>query len=339
MIRIEKGSFDKFLEILKKDFIVFAPTGKGVGSAFRQVESVKEINIIQNTNKTPKEIFFPQTEILFNYKENKVQVAEKEKSFALWGVRPCDAKSFTLIDKIFGRAKQKPGDENFEDPYWKSKYDDAVVFTHGCNEPVSTCFCNWVGCGPFDTTGSDVFVINTEEAFLLNGISDKGNDFLSKLQDYEDATEKDIQNIDIVKAMSESMLRKKVDLELLDKKIDKIWSESIWDELSAKCINCGACTFVCPTCHCFDVQDEGKAKNGKRIRLWDSCMFPDFTMEASGHNPRAISKERFRQRFMHKFKYFMDNNGDYLCTGCGRCIHVCPVNVDVRDVLRTIVDR
>ncbi len=120
--------------------------------------------------------------------------------------------------------------------------------------------------------------------------------------------------------------------------MSEIWDEPIWEDISTKCINCGACTFVCSTCHCFDVTDEGKGKKGQRIRLWDSCMFQIFTREASGHNPRGMSTQRVRQRIMHKYNYFMDNYDQHLCTGCGRCVQVCPVNLDIREVIKQVLD-
>ncbi len=338
MIKIEKNKFDEFLEILKKEYNVFAPKKEGAQTSFKEIKFAKDIEFNNINTKIPKEIFFPQAEELFMYKDSKIENIEKKKAIAVWGVRPCSAKSFILIDKIFGRAKQKPGDKNFEDPLWKTKYDDSLVFTIGCNTPASTCFCNWVDCGPFDSTGSDVMVYDDGNGFLLEGISKKGIKFLSDIKDFEESNDKDRQNIEVLKNIAETMLSKPIDKDLLKVKIDKSWNHSIWDEMSAKCINCGACTYNCPTCHCFDIQDEGKSNKGKRIRLWDSCMFPDFTNEASGHNPRDLSKDRFRQRFMHKFKYFPENNGDYLCTGCGKCIQVCPVNVDVRDVLNKIIE-
>jgi ferredoxin len=126
-------------------------------------------------------------------------------------------------------------------------------------------------------------------------------------------------------------------LEGLGEALNDLFNDEVWEEMSAKCVNCGACAFVCSTCHCFDVQDEGKGGKGKRIRIWDSCMFPIFTKEASGHNPRHLSKERFRQRVMHKYSYFVDNYGESLCTGCGRCIVACPAGVDIREVIKNVL--
>jgi ferredoxin len=117
--------------------------------------------------------------------------------------------------------------------------------------------------------------------------------------------------------------------------MDPAFDDGRWEELTVRCLGCGSCTYLCPTCHCFDIADEARLYKGRRIRTWDSCQFPLFTKHASGHNPRRNKKERLRQRFMHKFSYAVENTGTALCVGCGRCIAGCPVNLDIRDVIRS----
>ncbi len=128
------------------------------------------------------------------------------------------------------------------------------------------------------------------------------------------------------------MRRQAGDLTLVNPAFD----DGRWEELTVSCIGCGACTYLCPTCHCFDIADESRLYQGRRIRTWDSCQFALFTKHASGHNPRKNKKERLRQRFMHKFSYAVENTGTALCVGCGRCIAGCPVNLDIRDVIRSL---
>jgi formate hydrogenlyase subunit 6/NADH:ubiquinone oxidoreductase subunit I len=116
--------------------------------------------------------------------------------------------------------------------------------------------------------------------------------------------------------------------------MDKGFEDPIWNRLTESCIGCGACTYLCPTCHCFDIADEQHHYQGRRIRTWDSCQYPQFTRHASGHNPRPARKHRLRQRFMHKFSYTVEKSGDIYCVGCGRCVVHCPVNLDIREVIR-----
>jgi sulfhydrogenase subunit beta (sulfur reductase) len=133
---------------------------------------------------------------------------------------------------------------------------------------------------------------------------------------------------------AEAMMAPPVSLEGLDRMLPELFNDPVWTGIAASCVNCGACAFSCPTCHCFDMQDEGRNGRGRRLRVWDSCMFSGFTLEASGHNPRSLSLQRVRQRVMHKFSYFPLNYGEKLCAGCGRCVTVCPVGFDIRKVLR-----
>lgn len=340
MVTIKKTDLKNFIELLLKEYNVYAASDVGKKTAFKKIDSAFEIRQdITNTHLSPKNIFFPQSEVIFQYSDDGLKVpVRKEKPIAVWGIRNCDVKSLKMLNEVFGEAHQMPNNSMYKDPYWKDKYDNSLIFSQACNEPLSTCFCNWFDGSPFAKVGADIFVVDAIDKFILEGISDKGKTFLSKYKNGKEATKADQNEITKLKKMAESYMPEVVDIKPLYEKMNKIWDEQIWEEISAKCINCGACTFVCPTCHCFDVSDEGKGKKGKRIRLWDSCMFQNFTKEASGHNPRGVSVQRVRQRVMHKYNYFMDNYEQHLCTGCGRCVQVCPVNLDIREVIKTILD-
>jgi len=119
----------------------------------------------------------------------------------------------------------------------------------------------------------------------------------------------------------------------LKENLDEMYDDPFWDELHLRCLGCGVCTYLCPTCHCFDIVDEGNGAAGQRLRNWDTCQFALFTHHTSGHNPRPTGRERMRQRVMHKFNYFVSNFGDIACVGCGRCVRECPVNLDIRAVI------
>ncbi len=339
MIKIKKTALNGLIEFLLKDYDVYGPADEGKKTAFRKINSAFEIrNDITNTHLSPKNVFFPQSEVMFEYTKEGMKVPEKdEKPIAVWGMRNCDTKSLTMLNKVFGDAHQMPDKDMYKDPYWKEKYDNCLIFNQACNEPLSTCFCNWFDGSPFAKDG-DIFVVDLKDHFILEGLSEKGKAFLTKYTETIPVEETDLIKIEELKIKAEAILAEKVDITPLHDKMAAIWDEPIWEEISAKCINCGACTFVCSTCHCFDMADEGKGNKGKRIRLWDSCMFQLFTREASGHNPRGLSTQRVRQRFMHKYNYFMDNYQQHLCTGCGRCVQVCPVNLDVREMIKSVLD-
>ncbi|MBU4486224.1 MAG: 4Fe-4S dicluster domain-containing protein [Candidatus Delongbacteria bacterium] len=340
MLKIKKENINTLLEELMKDYQVYAPVKNGSKAAFKVIENPDDIFTGHvKSEYSPKSVFFPQSEVLFEYSKEGVSIPEKkEKPYLLWGVRNCDTKSIRMLDKVFGNARQAPDKDMYKDPYWKQKYDTSIIFNFACNAPLTTCFCNWFGSGPFDESGSDIFVVETKDDLIFKGISEKGKELLKKLSVSEISDKKDEEAVSELKEKAVSMMPEVTDISALYEKLPKLWNEPIWQEISSKCVNCGACAFICPTCHCFDVSDEGKNGKGKRVRLWDSCMFPIFTMEASGHNPRGNSVDRVRQRVMHKFNYFKDNYGTHLCTGCGRCVVVCPVNLDIRDVIKDIIN-
>lgn len=340
MKKLNKTKLQDFIAYLQKTYNVYAPVRSGSETEYGIINSAEDIdNSRLNTTLNPKEIFFPRCEVLFSYDKNGIKTPPKEeKPSAVWGLRTCDTKSIRMLDEVFSNAHQTPEKEMFHDPYWIEKYKDCLLISSACLQPLSTCFCNWFKSGPFDENGSDIFVVETDEHYFLNAVTDRGIKVLNGFKELESTTEDDTKLIAELKQKAESYMPKTHDISGLKEKLDKIWDSDIWETIAAKCINCGACAYICPTCHCFDISDEGKENKGKRIRLWDACMFPIFTKEASGHNPREESKKRVRQRVMHKYNYFVDNYHEYLCTGCGRCVQVCPVNLDIRKIIKEILE-
>lgn len=327
---IEKKKISDLLGDLVKEFTLIAPVKNNNLTLFEEVQNPEKIIITsRNSDKVPKGSLFPQHEIMFSYQEGKINKEEeaKRKNF-LFGVRPCDVKSFVLLDKVFSEG-------DFEDSYYKQRQRNTIISGMACNSPQNTCFCTSFGIGPFWKEKTDVFMVDMREKLLIESVTEEGESVLSK-QKLEEASREDINKVDELKKKAESIISEGLDISTLRDKLSKFFDNPIWQELYLKCVGCGVCTFFCPTCHCFDIVDEGNMVNGERIRIWDSCMFSLFTLHASGHQPRETGKERLRQRIMHKFNYFAEKFGEAACVGCGRCVISCPVNLDIREVIGKI---
>ncbi len=174
-----------------------------------------------------------------------------------------------------------------------------------------------------------------ENCFFAKIISSKGENLLKSAGwDTETDAETADNLITTMKQKAEDAITTSVSTDQLkDKIINDLFNAPFWEEVAFACTNCGICTYVCPTCWCFDIQDEVYGLWGIRMRNWDSCMFPLFTLHGSGHNPRNTKMQRVRQRFMHKLKYYVDKYDNGIqCVGCGRCVRLCPVNIDIRKV-------
>lgn len=326
--KLKKGDVGRFLQRLGEEFAVYAPVDSDGVVAFMELVSGEEPALnFPRTHKPPKDVFYPQTEVMFRYDKDDMHSTEYEgKPIAIFGVRPCDAKSFVLLGRVFV-------DPKYIDSYWAARRNNALVFSLACNDPLPSCFCNWLGGGPFDKTGSDIFITDIGDAYILEPISENGERFLQSADMLKKATEKDIEKVRKAKKRAESLMGTPPKLDSLKASLDTLWDAPLWGEVSSKCFGCALCTYSCPTCYCFDIQDESRRGKGVRIRLWDSCMFPLFTKEGSGHNPRPTQKHRLRQRFMHKFSYFVEKQGEFGCVGCGRCVSLCPVNIDIRNFI------
>lgn len=324
---INKSELAGLLDNLAKEYRIYAPVDENGNIAFGVIQEGAAAKLGENSKKAPKEILFPQSEELFNYSVNQDGLrmeakADDTKSIAI-GVRPCDAKSMMLLDNVFTN-------DLYQDVYYLARRNNTIIVTLGCNQPGSTCFCTSVNSGPFDTDGSDVILTDIGEAYVVEAITEQGKELVAKLN----LTEADeAAKEQAAQAKAAAKVTCEVDIAGLKEKLDGMFTHDYWSKLHEKCLNCAACTYLCPTCHCFDIEDEAKDCEGCRVRNWDGCQFSLFTLHGSGHNPRNSGKERYRQRIMHKFNYFVDRYNATACVGCGRCIKNCPVNMDIRQIL------
>ncbi|MCU0594951.1 MAG: 4Fe-4S dicluster domain-containing protein [Desulfobacterota bacterium] len=222
----------------------------------------------------------------------------------------------------------------YKDPWWVKRFEATTLIGLGCNEPCASCFCASVGGGPFAEEYLDAVLYDLGDSYLARAITPKGEAFLGKMEGGEAADGSVKEKAEALKKSAGEKFSKKVPTDQLKSKvINTLFSAPFWEEVGFACLNCGTCTFLCPTCWCFDIQDEVTGTQGDRIRNWDSCMFPLFTLHGSGHNPRDKKAHRVRQRFMHKLKYYVDKyESGIQCSGCGRCVKYCPVNIDIREV-------
>jgi sulfhydrogenase subunit beta (sulfur reductase) len=332
---LRKERMEPFLEALLQDRLVFAPARKGEMLLFERIESARDAVLGQrNTKNSPKGALFPQTERLFAYRHDKEDLAIEaastgDKERVLFGVHPCDARAHLLLDRVFGGS--------IEDPYYAEKRHRALVVSIACTHPDAACFCLALGGGPCSQEGSDLLLLDLGDRYLIEAASDKGR-LLLEDESFEDVDEESLGKAEKIKRTAESSMQpaapwKGAAAEDLEKRLEALFDDPLWNDLTESCLSCGICTYLCPTCHCFDICDEAGATTGERIRTWDSCQFPLFTRQASGHNPRPSARERFRQRMMHKFSHLPKNVSMTGCVGCGRCVTECPVNLDFREVL------
>lgn len=339
MLSIAKDKIDSLFEFIGSKQPLYLPVDNNSGKAdFAKWQKGTKLSEKLKTTRSAKDFFFPKTEHLVSYemsgKEVKVVDPRKEVGdFVIFGVRACDARGFTAIDNVYLNT-------NPVDSYYKNRREHGTVIVLACNEPAKTCFCSTFGIdASLAKPAGDVSCWLADGKYYFEANTDKGKAFVenakSALEDADtsavEACRKDIAekveklpfaHLDLSKFQGKDML--------------KIFNSKIWDKVSESCVGCGTCTYVCPTCMCFDVRDFATSNGVRQIRCWDSCMYNDFTQMAA-ENPRHTQKERSRQRFMHKLMYYpMAHDGMFSCVGCGRCVENCPVNMNIVKVIKAV---
>lgn len=319
---ITKEEFNSKLKELFKEYEVFGPKelpNKGI--FYEEISDTLDLYLGGGfAVESIKKFFLEPSSLIFRCKEDNTadsnSVQQPQKKRIIIGTRPCEARGLELLDKIF--------DAQYKDSFYVDNRKRTIIIGLACDEPDRSCFCTSMGGSPEDNRGIDVLLFTAADKYIVELITDKAKDIFGSLGKELDAEAQKSWEKDKEKRIK--ALQKKISP---PENMDGIFQSDYWKEVSQPCLSCGVCTFLCPTCHCFDLVDEER----KRLRCYDGCAFPDFTLEASGGNPRPTKKERYRQRVFHKFDYFKKNFGENLCVGCGRCIRHCPVKIDIAGIV------
>lgn len=335
MFKIALDNINTLFDTISSKQKLYIPTDKGDISLYDEYKKGMVLSEKLNTNRSAKDFFFPQTESLYDIKmvDKKITVTdtrEECEDFVVFGVKACDIRSFSILDKVY---LVEPIDS-----YYKNRRDHATIISLACNRPEETCFCTAFSINPAEPSG-DIDTWKDGENLFLEAKTDKGAKLLEAIKDILE--EVDSNANEFIKNAITTVL-KKLPLsnvsfeEIKDTDLMEHFNNDVWRELSESCIACGTCTFVCPTCQCYDIREFDTGNGVKKFRCWDSCMYSDFTKMAHG-NPRTTQLQRFRQRFMHKLVYFPDNNnGEFGCVGCGRCLAKCPINMNIVKVAKAL---
>jgi len=330
---LKKGSLGKLFEkINASGRRILAPAQDGENIFFKEVSSPEQVarDYIQTT-LSAKSAVFPACEKLFGYKfeGSQVKIEDRDLNFkptVIFGLRPCDARSFSVMNQVFTW--------DYQDEFFKKRLENTAIIGLSCSKADQYCFCASVGGGPGDSQGSDILLTQIGSGdYLAEVITEKGKELVSIVPElFEPAEGED-------KEKYLASMPKQFELKELSEKLPGLFNNpELWIEQSLRCLGCGACAFVCPACVCFDIQDEAKKEGGIRLRCWDSCGFSLFTLHTSGHNPREAQSQRWRQRVMHKFSYFNDRLGVIGCVGCGRCSRICPADMNLLEHLKAIAE-
>jgi len=337
MYKIAKENLSALFQKIAESFELYLPVKTAGQTNFAAWNADAEVDLdTLKTVKSAKDAFFPQSEGLYTVKkEGKKMSVEpeslKEQDFVVFGMRACDVKGLEVLDNVFLADPV--------DTFYAARRDHGTIVAFACHEPEETCFCKVFGVDAA-APASDVAVWTVGEDLYWKAQSEKGEALTERvkelLADADTSGEAEVEaEKEAIHKIVEKLPYMNLSLEgwngdALSEKFDS----PVWEELYKPCLACGTCTFVCPTCQCYDIKDYTAGTTVSRYRCWDSCMYSDFTMMAHGNN-RTSQMQRFRQRFMHKLVYYPANNdGMYSCVGCGRCVEKCPQALNIVKVIK-----
>ena len=334
MFRIHESNLPKLYAAIANEKDLFIPVTSAGKTNFALWTEDAQVDIqTLKTVKSPKDAFFPQSENLYTCEkvDGKTTITPEQRCntpFVVFGIRSCDVRGIAVLDKVF---LSEPVDS-----YYAQRRANGILVSLACSRPATSCFCGAFGIDCAAPEG-DVATWLTGEYLYWQPQTEKGEQLTSQLASLLESCDEAAVEAEksAIRNICSRLPLKDLDLsgwgaEAAETRFDS----PVWEQLYTPCLACGTCTFVCPTCQCYDIKDYNTGNGVRRYRCWDSCMYSDFTMMAHGNN-RTSQLQRFRQRFMHKLAYFPANNdGMFSCVGCGRCVDSCPANLNIVKVIK-----
>ncbi len=336
MLKIAKERLNDLYAKINETMGLFIPIKKAGEVNYHVWGEGKEVSLeTLKTVKSPKDMFFPQSENMMKFKTQGKTIEvesmlDEKRPYVLFGVKACDYKAIEVLDKVFLADPV--------DTFYQERRKSTTIVTLACSKPEESCFCSAFGIDATAPQGDVTtwldndnlyWQANTEKGealtVLVNELFENGGE--GEVASQQDATKKIIEKLPFA-ALDLSRFK--------PENLNDLFNDKAWASMSEACLGCGTCTFVCPTCQCFDIRDFKTSEGIIRYRCWDSCMYSDFTLMAHG-NSRTTQMQRFRQRFMHKLVYYpSQNDGLYSCVGCGRCVNKCPQRLNIVKVINTL---
>ena len=340
---LSKEKLPEFVKALQANFRVVGPVNTETGYAFDDITDPAQLTLDYTTTiLPPKKYFLPQREVLFTFhgEENEQgnqqlevrPVYQEVQPTVIFGVHTCDMNGIMLYDKVFA--------EGFKDEHYQERREQLFIIGIECLRPCDDAsFCKDMGTLTAPPI-YDLHMTDMGEHYMVDTGTEKGERLLLDHVYVQMAKKEDIQKLGQVLSAKwpNFRLRLKVSKDQTPSLLSLGYKAKLWEELGERCLACGSCTNVCPTCFCFDVQDtmDITMQDGERARVWDSCQLREFALVAGGHNFRKEKAARVRHRVMRKGKYIKQVHGLTGCTGCGRCERACLVGITIPGTLNEL---
>ncbi|TYB31723.1 MAG: hypothetical protein FXF47_02315 [Candidatus Mcinerneyibacterium aminivorans] len=339
VFQIKITDWVSFLEDMYREYDIYAPQSfeDKLYFEFLDKSDIKNISyrdIAYRTVQPIKIFFLPVGETVSNT-SNSEEIDKNYKKKILVGLKACDLNALSILDEVYL-------DEDFIDPFYKHRREDTIIISSDCTDPLESCFCTEVDSQPYPVKNFDLNLSLVDNYILIEVGSEKGQKLIDEYgKDYfkeanNGLIDKREQNREKIKSKVEEINTEFATKDSYDLILKGNYESEIWEELAEDCVECGGCTNICPTCHCFILVDGAKGEEFFKNKYWDSCQLDDFTKMAAGEDPRDEIWKRFRNRYFCKYNYKLDNFNIIACTGCGRCIEACQGDIDKREVLKKV---